>query len=77
MNMWGVRFADLIYVFLISHENEIIWSHFHRIFENGGGGGGSSEPLEYNPPLLSHRRAVKAKTTCASAQSSKGLSIHV
>ena len=41
----GVRFADFISFFFISHENEIIWSqtilfHFHRIFKNGGGGGG-------------------------------------
>ena len=36
----GGRFVDFILFFLNIHENELIWSHCHRIFKNGGGEGG-------------------------------------
>ena len=44
-----VRFADVLsFFFNIYDENEIIWSHFHRIIKKRGGGGGGGQPRQAN-----------------------------
>ena len=47
-----VRFADVLsFFFNIYDENEIIWSHFHRIIKKRGGGGGGGSTPSSQPPL--------------------------